>query len=39
MIFAKPAPCLAADSHHVYCELLGLPRSEYEELAAAGVLS
>ncbi len=39
VVFARPAPCLAADSEYVYRELLGVSRREYEELAAAGVLS
>jgi crotonobetainyl-CoA:carnitine CoA-transferase CaiB-like acyl-CoA transferase len=37
--FTRPAPCLAADSAAVYCDLLGMPRAEFDELAAGGVLS
>ncbi len=39
MQFTRPAPCLAADSEEVYCELLGLSKAEFEELAAGGVIS
>jgi crotonobetainyl-CoA:carnitine CoA-transferase CaiB-like acyl-CoA transferase len=39
MRFTRPAPLLAGDSEHVYRDLLGLSASEYDELAAAGVLS
>jgi benzylsuccinate CoA-transferase BbsF subunit len=37
--FTRPAPCLTADSATVYCDLLGMPRPEFNELLAAGVLS
>jgi crotonobetainyl-CoA:carnitine CoA-transferase CaiB-like acyl-CoA transferase len=33
------APCLGADNEEVFIEWLGLSRSEYEELAAAGAFS
>lgn len=39
MRFTRPAPLLAADSKEAYCELLGLSEAEFEELAAAGVVS
>lgn len=39
MQFTRPAPCLGADSRETYCGLLGMAESEYEELAAAGVLT
>jgi crotonobetainyl-CoA:carnitine CoA-transferase CaiB-like acyl-CoA transferase len=39
MRFTRAAPCLAADSEAVYCEHLGLSKTEFEELAAGGVLS
>jgi crotonobetainyl-CoA:carnitine CoA-transferase CaiB-like acyl-CoA transferase len=39
MRFDRSAPRLAADSEAVYCDLLGLPREEFRELADAGVLS
>lgn len=39
MQFTRPAPCLAADSEHVYRDLLGMSQAEYDELSAAGVLS
>jgi len=39
MQFSRPAPLLAGDSEYVYRDLLGLAASEYDELAAAGVLS
>jgi benzylsuccinate CoA-transferase BbsF subunit len=39
MRFERPAPCLAADSEHVYREILGLADAELAELKNAGVLS
>lgn len=39
MRFHRPAPCLGADSKEAYCGLLGMSDAEFEELAAAGVLS
>ena len=39
MRFTRPAPLLAGDSREVYCELLGLSEADFEELAAAGVVS
>jgi benzylsuccinate CoA-transferase BbsF subunit len=39
MRFTRPAPCLAADSRETYCGLLGMADAEFDELAAAGVLS
>jgi crotonobetainyl-CoA:carnitine CoA-transferase CaiB-like acyl-CoA transferase len=39
MRFDRPAPCLAADSEHVYRDILGLGREEFDELKAAGVLT
>ena len=38
MRFTRPAPLLAGDSAHVYRELLGMPKGEFDELTAAGVL-
>lgn len=38
MQFTRPAPRLAADSRHVYVDLLGLPSAEVDELIAAGVI-
>ncbi len=38
MTFDRPAPCLAADNHQVYCDLLGMSPIEVEELVDAGVL-
>jgi crotonobetainyl-CoA:carnitine CoA-transferase CaiB-like acyl-CoA transferase len=37
--FTRPAPLLAADSKDVYCTLLGLSEAEFDQLAAAGVVS
>jgi crotonobetainyl-CoA:carnitine CoA-transferase CaiB-like acyl-CoA transferase len=37
--FTRPAPLLAGDNKEAYCELLGLSEAEFEELAAAGVVS
>ena len=39
MQFTRPAPLLAADSQAVYRDILGLTQAEYDELAAAGVVS
>jgi benzylsuccinate CoA-transferase BbsF subunit len=39
MRFTRPAPLLAADSKDVYCTFLGLSEAEFDELAAAGVVS
>ncbi|MBX3025896.1 CoA transferase [bacterium] len=39
MRFARPAPCLGADSRETYCGLLGMSEAELEDLRAAGVLS
>jgi benzylsuccinate CoA-transferase BbsF subunit len=39
MRFTRPAPLLAGDSKEAYCELLGVSEAEFEELAAAGVVS
>jgi benzylsuccinate CoA-transferase BbsF subunit len=39
MRFTRPAPLLAGDSKEAYCKLLGLSEAEFEELAAAGVVS
>jgi crotonobetainyl-CoA:carnitine CoA-transferase CaiB-like acyl-CoA transferase len=39
MRFTRPAPLLAADSEEAYCDLLGLSKAEFNELAAAGVVS
>jgi crotonobetainyl-CoA:carnitine CoA-transferase CaiB-like acyl-CoA transferase len=38
MVFDRAAPCLAADNEQVYCGVLGLSKSELEELVEAGVL-
>ncbi len=35
--FERPAPCLGADSEHVYCDLLGMSAGEFAELRDAGV--
>jgi benzylsuccinate CoA-transferase BbsF subunit len=39
MRFARPAPCLAADSRETYCGLLGMSDAEFAELSASGALS
>lgn len=39
MQFTRTAPLLAGDSKEAYCELLGLSETEFDELAAAGVVS
>jgi benzylsuccinate CoA-transferase BbsF subunit len=39
MLFERPAPCLAADSEHVYRDILGLGEAEFAELRDAGVLA
>jgi hypothetical protein len=39
MVFDRPAPCLAADSEHVYRDVLGISEAEYRELSEGGVLT
>jgi crotonobetainyl-CoA:carnitine CoA-transferase CaiB-like acyl-CoA transferase len=38
MTFERPAPCLGADSEHVYRDILGLSEDEFRELSEGGVL-
>jgi benzylsuccinate CoA-transferase BbsF subunit len=38
MQFTRSAPLLAADSEEAYCQLLGLSKTELDELVAARVV-